>query len=71
MSTKSAEQISQQIAAAYYNDPGGAMELRSYFLKPRQCRIIDLVAETTGRGKAEIIREALDEWIMKQMVGGK
>lgn len=38
------------------------MLLISAFLRPGQKRIIDGLAKSTGRGKAEILREIIDEW---------
>lgn len=56
-------------------DSGENKVLVSYFLRPSQKRLIDGLAAHTGRGKAEVVREIIDEWckmqLDKQEEGGK
>ena len=42
--------------------------LISSFVRPSQKRIIDAVAEQTGRGKAEVLRAIIDEWAAAQLL---
>lgn len=48
-------------------DSGENKVLVSYFLRPSQKRLIDGLAAHTGRGKAEVIREIIDEWCLLQL----
>lgn len=41
--------------------------LVSLFLRPSQKRIIDGLAEQTGKGKAEVLRTIIDEWCATQL----
>lgn len=48
-------------------EPATNKVLISSFLRPSQKRIIDAVAEQTGRGKAEVLRAIIDEWAAAQI----
>lgn len=45
----------------------GKMDLRSYHLQPYHQEIIDRLAENTGKGKAQVVRELIDEWCEAQL----
>ena len=45
----------------------GKMDLRSYYLQPYHQEIIDYLATTTGTGKAEVVRDMIDEWCEAQL----
>lgn len=48
-------------------DTGENKVLISAFIRPSQKRLIDGIAAHTGRGKAEVIREIIDEWARAQL----
>jgi hypothetical protein len=48
-------------------DNGENKVLVSFFLRPTQKRLIDGIAAQTGRGKAEVVREIIDEWCQLQL----
>lgn len=41
----------------------GGKKLTSFYIEPNQKEIIDLLAEDTGKGKAEVMRDMIDEWV--------
>lgn len=41
--------------------------LTSFFLQPNQKAIIDGLAEQTGKGKADVVRDIIDEWCELQL----
>lgn len=45
----------------------GKMDLRSYFLQPYHQNIIDFLSQDTGKGKAQVVREIIDEWCEAQL----
>jgi len=53
----------------FYQNPevSGKKQLISYFLRPSQKAIIDGLAEQTGKGKAEVMRDIIDEWCEIQL----
>lgn len=56
------DQSLEQIEQAYRHGDKGNMVLRSYYMLPYQLKIIDILAQETGKGKAEIVRDLVDEW---------
>lgn len=52
----------KNIEEQYRHGQRGKMDLRSYFLQPYHQEIIDILARDTGKAKAEVVRELIDEW---------
>jgi hypothetical protein len=48
-------------------DRGEKKVLVSYFIRPAQKRLIDGLAKQTGRKKADVVREIIDEWCKLQL----
>ena len=57
----------EKVKDAYLNTDRGIMHLRSYHLRPYHMQIIDVLAEETGKGKAEVLRDLIDEWVEFQL----
>ncbi len=55
------------VQLAYAANSNGKKELRSYFLSSRHLEIIDIVAAHTGKSKAEVVRDIIDEWAGQQL----
>ena len=60
-------QALEEIKGLYQHGDKGNMNLRSYYLKPYHTAIIDVLVRETGKGKAEIIRDLIDEWVELQV----
>ena len=65
------EQSRSKIAELFRGGPKGKKGLRSYFLKPYQLEIIDILSEETGKGKGEVVRDIFDEWVEVTLREGK
>ena len=65
---RSAESL-DALQVVYSANNNGTKKLRSYFLSSRHQDIIDLVAEHTGKSKAEVVRDIIDEWADEQLRG--
>lgn len=48
-------------------DSGENKVLVSYFIRPSQKKLIDGLAKQTGRKKADVVREIIDEWCKLQL----
>ena len=48
-------------------DSGENKVLVSYFIRPAQKKLIDGLAKQTGRAKADVLREIIDEWCKLQL----
>lgn len=57
------DQSLEKVKKAYLHPAEGFMKLRSYYLRPYHTDIIDVLAEETGKGKAEVLRDLIDEWV--------
>lgn len=57
-----------EILDQYVNGDKGDMKLRSFHLYPYQDAIINKVCESTGKSKAQVIRDLIDEWCEKLLV---
>lgn len=57
----------EKIAQAYRYGDKGKKALRSYFLSPYQLEIIDILADETGKGKGDVIRDLIDEWCEERL----
>ena len=57
----------EKIKEAYQHGDKGNMLLRSYYLKPYHQDIIDVLVKETGKGKAEVLRDLIDEWVELQV----
>ena len=51
----------------YQTSEDSNMVLISYFLRPNQKAIIDTLSKHTGKGKAEVMRDIIDEWCETQL----
>lgn len=61
---------SLELIEKMYREPVGKsenMKLVSNFLRPSQKALIDGLAEQTGKGKAAVMREIIDEWCETQL----
>lgn len=57
----------EKVKDAYLSIGKGKMQLRSYHLRPYHMQIIDVLADETGKGKAEVLRDLIDEWVEFQL----
>lgn len=58
----------EEVLQHYINGDKGNMKLRSYHIYPYQDSIIDIMHRSTGKSKAEIIREIIDDWCKSKLV---
>ena len=60
---------SLQLVEEIYRTPekDAKKKLISYFLRPSQKELIDMLSEQTGKGKAQVMREIIDEWCEHQL----
>jgi len=58
----------KEIEEQYRYGDKGKMSLRSYHLPPYQIEIIDVLAKDTGKSKADVVRDLIDEWCAIQFV---
>lgn len=59
----------EEIEALYLQNRTDKMVLTSAFIHQQQKAIIDLIAMTTGKGKAEVLRDMIDEWVEIKLRG--
>ena len=57
-----------EILDQYVNGDKGDMILRSFHLQPYQDTIINIVCEHTGKSKAQVVREFIDDFCERLLI---